>query len=169
MWLFNFFLLVRTLKQKLQKWQLGPRGIWLSCSIAPPGCPGYPLRPSFLFPSISSLSSSSSFFSSSSSFFSPYFRRHGRPRGPPSSPAGTFRTCTEISPYRPGSSPPSPGSKIMTGLKLFTIYKIVTCFTRVWFSDVCHLGRKKTWKTNTKTKKKTKEQKKELKIAKKNR
>ena len=52
---------------------------------------------SLLFPSISSSSSSSFFFSSPSSSFSPYFRRIGRPPGPPSSPAGTSRTGTGVS------------------------------------------------------------------------
>ena len=42
MWLSNFFLLERTLKQELQKWQMGPRWSLLSCPPAPPGCPGYP-------------------------------------------------------------------------------------------------------------------------------
>ena len=42
MWLFNFFLLERTLKQELQKWQQGPMGIWLSCPPPPSDCPAYP-------------------------------------------------------------------------------------------------------------------------------
>ena len=49
-----------------------------------------------LFPSISYLSSSSSFFSSSSSSCSSYLRRFGKPPGPASSPAGTFRTGTGV-------------------------------------------------------------------------
>ena len=47
----NFFFLEKTLKQELQKWQLGPRGILLSCPPAPPGCPGYPPHPSSSPPS----------------------------------------------------------------------------------------------------------------------
>ena len=52
----NFFFLknpelVKTLNQELQKWQLGPRGILLSCPPAPPSCPGYPFHPSLSPPS----------------------------------------------------------------------------------------------------------------------
>ena len=55
----NFFLLERTLKQEMQKWQLGPRGIWQSCLPEPPSCPGYPQHPSSS-PSITSSSLSKS-------------------------------------------------------------------------------------------------------------
>ena len=51
MWLFNFFLLERTLKQELQKWQNRPRRIWLSCPPPTPGCPAYPPHPSSSPPS----------------------------------------------------------------------------------------------------------------------
>ena len=42
----------KTLKHELQKWQLGPREILLSCPPAPPGCPGYPSHPSSCPPSL---------------------------------------------------------------------------------------------------------------------
>ena len=75
-------------------------------------------------------------FSSPSSSFSPYFRRFGRPPDPPPSPRGTCRTVNGMSAYRPGLLIPS-GSKIMTGVKLFTSYKIMTCIIRFFFSNVC--------------------------------
>ena len=40
MWLFNFFLLERTMKQELQEWQQGP------CPLPPPGFAAYPPHPS---------------------------------------------------------------------------------------------------------------------------
>ena len=103
-WLFNFFLAERTLKQELQGKETSGKGTKGKLTIMP----SYTTRlscisfSSLLFPSIYSSSSSSSFFSSSSTSFSSSFRRFGRPPGPPSSPAGTFRTGTGISAYRPG-------------------------------------------------------------------
>ena len=100
MWLFNFFLLERTLKQELQG-QKGPRQIKANLTIVPSSATKHNL----LIPPVSLhllLSSSSSFLSSLSSSFSPSFRRFGRPPGTPFSPAGTFRTGTGMSAYRPG-------------------------------------------------------------------
>ena len=85
----------------------------------------------------------------------PYFRRFGRPPGLPLSPTGTCRTGSGMSEYMPGLRLPS-GSKIKTGLKLFTSYKIMTGITRFWFSDVCYPD--KTSKTNIKTEKELKNQ-----------
>ena len=61
--------------------------------------------------------------------------------------------------------PPPPGSKIMTGFKIFTSYKIVRGILRLWFSDLCKPDR--TWKRN-KNWKRTKEPKTKQKRTKKN-
>ena len=104
MWLLNFFLVERTLKQELQVMETsGTRdqgdfdhqGLLhhhavLHILLIPP------------LPCISFSSSSSSFFSSSTSSFSSSFRRFGRPPGLPSSHAGTCRTVTLMSAHRPG-------------------------------------------------------------------
>ena len=44
----------------------------------------------------------------------------------------------------------SPGSKILTGFKLFKSYKNVMGIRRLWFSDLCKP--KRTWRTNIKLK-----------------
>ena len=163
MWLFNFFLVERTLKQELQKWPKGPMEIWPSCPPPPPGCPKYPLHPSSSPPS-------------------PPHHHHpptSLPNPPPSPPPSECLEGLQALPpllqgpvgqalgcLHTGQAPPPPGSKIMTGLKLFTSYKLVTDVTIHWFSDVCHPD--KTWRTNIKTEKRTKEPKRELKRTKKN-
>ena len=106
--------------------------------------------PYLLLPSISYSLSSSTFLSSSSSSCSSSLRSFGKPAGPPSSPAGDRHW-----------PPPPPGSKILTGFKLFTSYKIVKGITRLWFSDLCNPDR--TWRTNIKTEKELKNKKTELK------
>ena len=111
-------------------------GIWPSCPPPPPGCPAYPPNPS-PSPFISYSLSSSSFFSSSSSSFYSSFRRLWRPPGPPSSLAGTCKTGTGMSVYRPDLLLPS-GSKMLTCLKFFKSCKIVTVIMKLWISDVCY-------------------------------
>ena len=94
MWLLNVFLLERTLKQELQKWQPGTKG---NLTIMPSCTPwlSWISSSALLFPSTSSSSSLSSLFSSPSSSFSHYFRRFEKPPGPTSSPTGTCRHwCT---------------------------------------------------------------------------
>ena len=49
MWFFNFFLLERTLKQEIHKWQNRPREIQPSCPPPTAGCPTYPPHP-FSYP-----------------------------------------------------------------------------------------------------------------------
>ena len=78
---------------------------------------------SLIFPSISSSLPSSSFFSSPSCSFSPYFMGFGRHPGPPSSPAGTCRTGTGMSAYRPG--PPSP--RFQNNDRFEIIHKLPNC------------------------------------------
>ena len=124
MWVFNFFLAERTLKQE---WQKGPRGIFPSCPLPPPG---YPTYPSYF----SSSSSSSSFFYSSSSSFSSFLRSLRRPTDPPSYHSGTSRTGSGMSKFRPGLLLPQ-GSHIMKSLKLLPSYKIVTGITRILLAD----------------------------------
>ena len=111
MWVVNFFLVERNMKQELQRKETsGKRD------------QGKFNHRAVLHHHPSSLSSSS-FYSSSSSSFSSSFRTFGRPPGPTSSPAGFCRTLTGKSTYRPGFLLP-PCSKIMTVLKLFTTYKM---------------------------------------------
>ena len=159
MWLFNSFLVERTLRQELQRKKKSDKRD--QGEFDNHGLPAYPTHPSPSTPSPYSSSSFSFFSSSSSSSFSSSIRRLGRPPGPASSPAGTCRTGTGMSAYRPGLLIP-PGSKIMTGLIICTSYTIVTANSRLWFSYVFYSYR--TWKNNLKFKKtKTKEPKTELK------
>ena len=152
MWLFNFFLVERTLNQELQGKETCGKEIKGKLTIMPSSTSRMSCDSSLslLFPSISS-SSSSSFFSSSSSSCSFSFRRFGRPPGPPSYPAETGKTSTRMSAYRPGLLL-LPGSKIMTGSKLFMSSKILTgliVITRLWWSDCLHSD--KTWRAEIRT------------------
>ena len=104
--------------------------------------------PYLLFPSISYSTLSSSSFSSSSSSCYSSLRMFGNPPGPPSSPAGTWDRHWPPFP---------PGSKMLTGFKLFIRYKIVTGISRIRFSGLCNPDR--TWRTNLKTTKELKNQK----------
>ena len=124
-WLFHLFLVKRTLSNG--NLTIIPFTTTRLFGISPS---------SLLFPSIFPSSSSSS-ASSSSYSFSSSFRRFGRPPGSPSSPAVAYGT---------GIGMYGPCSKIMTCLKSFTSYKILTGFTWLWYSDVCHSDR--TWRNN---------------------
>ena len=101
MWLFNFFLLKRALKQELQK---GHYRDQVNLAIMPSSTTSLSCisSSSLLLPPISSSSSSPTFFSYPPSSFFLYFMRLGKPPGPPSSPAGTWKTGTGISAYRSG-------------------------------------------------------------------
>ena len=130
MWLFNFLLLERTLKQELQKWQQRPMGIWLSCPPPPPGCPAYAPCPSSFPPS-------------------PPPHHH-----PPSSPTHPsllpqlplhWDVCIQAGPA------PSQGFKVMTGLKLSQVILIFRCLSS--WQNLKNLYIKKNWKKNWRTKK----------------
>ena len=124
MWLLNVFLLKRTLKQELQKWQPGTKG---NLTIMPSCTPwlSWISSSALLFPSTSSSSSLSSLFSSPSSSFSHYFRRFGKPSGPPSSPAGTCRTGTALECLHTGLASSSPRFKNNDRFEI--IYKSLNC------------------------------------------
>ena len=95
MWLFNFFLVKRTLKQELQVKETSGKkdqGEFDQHGSTRPSS----TIPYLLFPSISYSTSERSFFSSSSSCCSSSLRRFGKPPGPPYSPAGTCRTGTGL-------------------------------------------------------------------------
>ena len=102
MLLFNFFLPERTLRQELQGKEKSGKGFKGNLSIMPSSTTKRSCisSSSLLLHSICYSSSSSSFFSSSSSSFSS-FSRIEWPPSPPSSPAGTCRTGTGVSAYRP--------------------------------------------------------------------
>ena len=116
---FSFYMLERILKLELQKSQL-------SCPSPPTGCPAYPPLPLhlllitiillLLLPTLLLLPALQAL--------------------PPllQGPVGQGLGCLHTSLACPSPS----GSKIMTGLKLFTSYKIVTGITRFKFSDGCH-------------------------------
>ena len=124
MWLLNVFLLERTLKQELQKWQPGTKG---NLTIMPSCTPwlSWISSSALLFPSTSSSSSLSSLFSSPSSSFSHYFRRFGKPSGPPSSPAGTCRTGTALECLHTGLASSSPRFQNNDSFEI--IYKSLNC------------------------------------------
>ena len=124
MWLLNVFLLERTLKQELQKWQPGTKG---NLTIMPSCTPwlSWISSSALLFPSTSSSSSLSSLFSSPSSSFSHYFRRFGKPSGPPSSPAGTCRTGTALECLHTGLSSSSP--RFQNNDRFEMSYKLQNC------------------------------------------
>ena len=124
MWLLNVFLLERTLKQELQKWQPGTKG---NLTIMPSCTPwlSWISSSALLFPSTSSSSSLSSLFSSPSSSFSHYFRRFGKPSGPPSSPAGTCRTGTALECLHTGLASSSP--RFQNNDRFEIIYKSLNC------------------------------------------
>ena len=90
MWLFNFFIVKRTLKQELQvKETKGTEGNLTNMPSSTTRLSS--TIPYLLFPSISYSSSSSSFFSSSSSYCILLFKEVWK-ASRPSSPAGTCRT-----------------------------------------------------------------------------
>ena len=158
MWLLNVFLLERTLKQELQKWQNRPRGIWLSCPPPTPGCPAYPPQPSSSPPTPPSHHQPPS---------SP-------PHPPPSSP--TSRGLEGLQSLPPLLEGPvgQPLECLQTGLafsplqvqrwwqlpnysqvKQIMIY--LACITRLWCSGCLHPDRtKRNVKKKLRTKKKQK-------------
>ena len=128
----------------------GTKGIWLLCPPAPPGSPGYPPHPSSSPPLLLIIIVLLLFLPVL--IFLPLFQVwFGKPPGHPSSPAGPLGQALGYLHTRLATF--SPGSKIMTCLKLFTSYKIVTGNTRLWFSSICHSEKIRTnmnkkWKRN---------------------
>ena len=127
MWLFNFFMSQITLKQELQKWQKGPRGIRPLCPPPPSDYPAYPLHPSSFPPS------------------PPHYHHSptSPPNLPPSTPPSEFLEGLQALPtflhgpvgqalgcLHTGLGSSYAKSKIMTGFKSFTSFKIVTWFKR---------------------------------------